>query len=228
VSFRDRLLRPFGSGTTTRAAPYPSMEFPALEPRHLAGARLFANREALIASLLIAPGGTIAEIGVAHGEFSEFLLAQLAPKTLVAFDFFDMHEAGALWGKDTRHLLHGMKHLDFYRHRFRNRGDQVVTEPGVSYLTLAKYPDRTFDMIYVDAGHDYASVKRDADLALDKVKPDGFLVFNDYIMYDHLVGEPYGVVQVVNQILVERDLTVYGLALEHHLFCDIAFRRQQR
>jgi hypothetical protein len=43
-------------------------------------------------------------------------------------------------------------------------------------------------------------------------------------MYDHLVGEPYGVVQVVNQILVEEDLRVYGLALERHMFCDIAFR----
>jgi hypothetical protein len=227
VSLGRRLFRPFGVGTAKRAAPYPSVEFPALEPRHLAGAKLFANREALIASLPLAPGATIAEIGVAHGEFSEFLLTQLAPKTLVAFDFFNMHEAGTLWGKDTRQLLQGMKHLEFYKHRFRSRGDQVVAEPGVSYLTLAKYPDRTFDMIYVDAGHDYPSVKRDAELALDKVKPDGFLVFNDYIMYDHLVGEPYGVVQVVNQILVERDLTVYGLALERHLFCDIAFRRSQ-
>jgi hypothetical protein len=218
----------FPARAATRTAPYPSMDFPALEARHLAGAGLFANREALIASLPLAAGGTIAEIGVAHGEFSEFLLAQLAPKALVAFDFFHMHEAGSLWGKDTRQLLQGMNHLEFYKYRFRSRGDQVVTEPGVSYLTLSKYPDRTFDMIYVDASHDYPSVKRDADLALDKVKSDGFLVFNDYIMYDHLIGEPYGVVQVVNQILVERDLTVYGLALERHLFCDIAFCRSQQ
>jgi disulfide oxidoreductase YuzD len=218
----------FPARAATRTALYPTVEFPALAPRHLARARLFANREALIASLPLAPGGTIAEIGVAHGDFSEFLLVQLAPRTLVAFDFFNMHEAGSLWGKDTRQLLHGMKHLDFYQHRFRSRGDQVVIEPGVSYLELAKYPDRTFDMIYVDAAHDYPSVKRDADMALDKVKSDGFLVFNDYIMYDHLVGEPYGVVQVVNQIIVEQDLAVYGLALERHLFCDIAFCRSQQ
>ena len=228
MSLTRRFFRRFSARTVKRAALYPSVEFPALEPRHLAGAKLFANREALIASLPLAPGATIAEIGVAHGEFSEFLLTQLAPKTLVAFDFFNMHEAGTLWGKDTRQLLQGLKHLEFYQHRFRSRGDQVVTEPGVSYLTLAKYPDRTFDMIYVDAGHNYASVKRDAELALGKVKADGFLVFNDYIMFDHFVGEPYGVVQVVNQILVERDLTVYGLALERHMFCDIAFRLQQR
>jgi disulfide oxidoreductase YuzD len=223
-----RFLAKFMGGSAARGEPYPSLDFPALGAKHLRGAKLFANREALIASLPLVPGGTIAEIGVAHGDFSEFLLAQLAPKTLVAFDIFNMHEAGSFWGKDTRQLLQGMKHLDFYQHRFRDRGDQVITEPGVSYLTLAKYPDRTFDMIYVDAAHDYPSVKRDADLALDKVKSDGFLVFNDYIMYDHLVGEPYGVVQVVNQILVERDLRIYALALERHLFCDIAFRRSQQ
>ena len=67
----------FPARAATRTAPYPSMDFPALEARHLAGAGLFANREALIASLPLAAGGTIAEIGVAHGEFSEFLLGGL-------------------------------------------------------------------------------------------------------------------------------------------------------
>jgi disulfide oxidoreductase YuzD len=207
----------------TRAAPNPTVEAPALEPRHLAGARLFANREALIASLPIAPGGTIAEIGVLRGEFSQLLLATLQPKTFVAFDLFTEHPVQSKRGRGE--IAYNSQ---FYRRRFADRGDQVVIEVGPSHIMLAKYPDRTFDMIYVDAGHDYASVKRDADLALDKIKSDGFLVFNDYIMYDHLVGKLYGVVQVVNQILVEQDLRVYGLALERHMFCDIAFRRQQR
>jgi methyltransferase family protein len=223
VSLWRRLFRPFGAWTAKRAAAYPNVEFPALESRHFEGARLFANREALIASLPLAPGGTIAEVGVLRGEFSEFLLSTLRPRIFVAFDIFTQHPVQSKRGR--REIAYNSQ---FYRRRFADRGDQVVIEMGPSHVMLAKYPDRTFDLIYIDAGHDYASVKRDADLALDKVKPDGFLVFNDYIMYDHLVGEPYGVVQVVNQILVEQNLQVYGLALEHHLFCDIAFRRQRR
>jgi len=203
---------------------YPEAEFPALQAKHVQDARLFASRRDLIASLPLAHGGTIAELGVARGDFSEFLLAQLEPKTLVAFDTFNMHEAASMWGKETRQLLQGMNHVDFYKQRFGDRGDQVVIEPGLSHLGLAKYPDRTFDMIYVDAAHDYASVRRDADLAMMKIKEGGFLIFNDYIMYDHLVGQPYGVVQVVNQIIVDKDLRVYGLALERQLFCDIAVR----
>ena len=219
------MRRFFAARAATRGAPYPDVDFPALEPKHLRDARLFANRESLIAALPLATGSTIAEIGVAHGEFSEFLLTQLAPKTLVAIDIFNLHETPSIWGKDTRQMFGGLNHVDFYQRRFAGRGDQVVIEAGLSHAMLAKYPDRTFDMIYVDAAHDHASVQRDAAVAMDKIKEGGFLVFNDYIMYDHLAGQPYGVVQVVNQIVVERDLRIFGLALERHMFCDIAFRR---
>jgi hypothetical protein len=207
------MRRFFTARTATRAAPYPSVDFPALEPRHLRDARLFANRESLVAALPLARGSTIAEIGVAQGEFSEFLLTQLAPKTLVAIDIFNLHETPSIWGQDTRQMLDGLNHVDFYRQRFAGRGDQVVIEQGLSHTMLARYPDRTFDMIYVDASHDYASVQRDAVVAMAKIKEGGFLVFNDYTMYDHLAGQPYGVVPVVNQIIVERDARVFGLAL---------------
>nr|UXE44092.1 hypothetical protein Hi04_10k_c1074_00011 [uncultured bacterium] len=201
------------------------MDFPALAARHVAGAKLFTDREELVAALPVEAGAMIAEVGVALGEFSEFLLTQLEPKRFVAIDIFNLHQAPSLWGKDTRQMLNGLNHLDFYERRFAARGDQVAVERGLSHEMLAKYPDQSFDLIYIDAGHDYHSVNRDARLAMDKVKQGGFLVFNDYIMYDHLVGVPYGVVQVVNQIIVENDLCVWGLALQHHLFCDIAFRR---
>ena len=220
MSFSDRLFRPFGVRTAKRAASCPSKEFPALEPRHLAGARLFANREALVASLPLAPAGAIAEIGVARGDFSEFLLSALQPARFVAFDIFTMHDVRSRRGR--REIAYNS---EFYRRRFAARGDQVAIEVGPSSDALARYPDQSFDLIYVDAGHDYASVERDAALAMQKAKPGGFLVFNDYIMFDHLIDMPYGIVPVVNDIVVRENLKVYGLSLEKHMFCDIAFRR---
>jgi hypothetical protein len=88
-------------------------------------------------------------------------------------------------------------------------------------------------MIYVDADHAYESVKRDAEISKQKVKDDGILIFNDYIMFDHYaVFDPkaslwYGVVQVVNQLVVYDEFEVIGFAFKKDMFCDIAVRRRR-
>src|SRR5215469_9594228 len=129
----------------------PALEnIPYLEGKHLDNARLFANRYDLISSLRCIEGGVIAEVGVAHGEFSEFLLNELKPRSFVAFDVFDMHEWGTFWGTTTSNLLNNMSHLEYYKRRFAHRSAQVVIEVGMSNSTLAKYPDKSFDLIYVD------------------------------------------------------------------------------
>jgi hypothetical protein len=85
--------------------------------------------------------------------------------------------------------------------------------------------DHSLDLIYIDAGHDIESVKRDMQEAVQKIKRDGTLIFNDYIMHDHITGSPYGVVPVVNDLVAQHGWKVVGFALQHHLFCDIALRR---
>ena len=215
-----RFLGKFRRGGAARGEPYPAWDFPALEDKHLQGAKLFADRKDLIASLALAPGGAIAEIGVARGDFSEFLLSELRPARFIAFDIFTMHDVRSRRGR--REIGYNS---DFYRGRFAARGDQVAIEVGPSHINLARYPDQSFDLIYIDAGHDHASVGRDAALGMQKVKSGGFLVFNDYIMFDHLIGVPYGIVPVVNDIVVRENLTVHGFSLERNMFCDIAFRR---
>jgi hypothetical protein len=50
-------------------------------------------------------------------------------------------------------------------------------------------------------------------------------VFNDYTMCDHLVGEAYGVVPAVNELVVQENWEAVGFALHMHMFCDIAVRR---
>jgi hypothetical protein len=50
------------------------------------------------------------------------------------------------------------------------------------------------------------------------------VVFNDYIMWDHVTDSAYGVVPVVNELVVNGGWEVVAFALEHQLFCDIAIR----
>lgn len=68
-------------------------------------------------------------------------------------------------------------------------------------------------------------MKRGADLSRQKLKDDGVLIFNDYIMFDHIRHAPYGDVQVVNEMVVNDGWNVIGLALHRDLFCDIAIVR---
>jgi hypothetical protein len=118
-----------------------------------------------------------------------------------------------------------MSHYDFYRARFAPRSDQVAIHRGFSHEQLRLFPDEFFDLIYVDAAHDYESVKRDGELAQQKVTKTGIVVFNDYTMYDPLLGVEYGVVQAVNEILASGGWSVIGFALDRVMFCDIAIQR---
>ena len=212
-------------------ARYPHRDYPALETKHLDNPRLFAHRNDLISSLRPGAGGVIAEIGVAHGDFSEYLLDfseylldELRPQEFVAFDLFNMEE----WlptRQSSIERLNNMTHLEFYRQRFYGRGAQVKVEVGLSYLRLAAYKDRYFDLIYIDGDHSYDGVKKDLEIANAKLNDDGIMVLNDYKMFDHHYYVPYGVVQAVNEFIVTNNWKVCGFALHREMYCDIAIRR---
>lgn len=199
----------------------------ALHAGHLREARLFAERADLVRAL-VPPGGAVAEVGVALGDFSEVLLEMLKPSRFVAVDSFALHELPEFWGRPTAELLGGLTHAEYYRRRLAPWGDTVELQQGLSWEALARCGAGSFDLVYVDAGHEYDDVRRDAEAAVRAVRPDGVLVFNDYVLYDHVSHTPYGVVQVVNRLAVEGGWKVVGFALHPQMFCDVALRRASR
>jgi hypothetical protein len=199
-------------------------DFPALTARNLDNARLYADREDMAAALQIPHSGVIAEVGVALGDFSKRLIAMLAPREFVAIDTFVLHQITTLWGRPTAEILHGLDHRTFYQQALAGSACAVTIREGLSHVMLGTFPDGYFDLIYIDADHSYEAVTQDAALAVRKVRPDGVLIFNDYIMYDHFGGGPYGVVPAVNELVVNQGWRVVGLALHQQLFCDIAVR----
>jgi hypothetical protein len=216
------ILSAIRSRLTTRPA-YPHPSYPSFTERHLASARLFPSRNELVESFGCI-NGAIAEVGVALGDFSEFLIEKLKPSLFVAFDNFEMDHWSNIWGVPKDKAFHGLSHIEFYRKRFHDR-PQVKIEPGDSRETLPRYADHFFDMIYIDANHTYEAVKADTEIAKRKIKHDGILMFNDYIMYDHNAHFAYGVVQAVNELVVAENWRVVGLGLNPQMYCDIAIKR---
>ena len=179
----------------------------------------------MVVALGTAQGGVIAELGVAIGDFSEFMIENLRPLKFVAIDLYDMHKTPIVWGRPSTELFQNMSQIEFFRRRFAKYGSCVVTDQGLSYDMLERYPDDTFDLIYIDAGHDYASVKRDGEVSTRKLKRDGVIIYNDYVLYDPFGEGAYGVVQAVNELVTAGGWRVVGFALERNMFCDIAIKR---
>lgn len=170
--------------------------------------------------------GNIAEVGVLFGDFSRFLIDEINPHLFDAYDIFTSHEYYMIWGKRSAEQFNYKNHLDFYRDKFANEieGGVMRTHVGDGASNLRK-SDVMYDMIYIDANHSYEAVANDADAAISRLKNDGLLIFNDYTLYDLIEGVPYGIVQVVNDLCVNKGWKVKGFALQVCMFNDIAIGR---
>lgn len=194
-----------------------------LEELHLSSGRLFANRFDM-ARHLFPKNSAIAEIGVALGDFSEFLIRETLAASFDAFDLFLMHEAPIHWGKTSAELFGGLTQRQFFERRIAPLIGVLNIHEGYSKDTLATC-STMFDGVYVDGAHDYNAVLLDGRHSHRLLKPGGIAIFNDYTHYDQFLQVPYGVIQAVNELVREGLFTVIGFAFEKNGFHDIAVRK---
>lgn len=204
----------------------------ALEPEHLEGCRIFANRNVMMEFLAArVRGGTVAEIGVEYGDFSAFMIEKIKPAMFHAYDLFHLDLFTEYAHRRPRDILGMRSHKGFIEHKFASEiaAGRFELFEGDSAYNLMKQPDHTYDLIYIDGDHRIAGVTKDVGAARLKVKPGGVLVFNDYSLWDCTrEGEPpatYGVVQCVNHLCVQHGWRMVGFALQRMMFCDVALVR---
>jgi hypothetical protein len=174
---------------------------PRLPPELVTECRVCASRNDLIERM--PHRARVAEVGVEHGYFSQHILSATNPTEL--------------------HLID----LDFGALDAGLQGDpRVRMHQGFSHEVLAAFPDASFDWIYIDADHSYAGVRRDAAVAAEKVRPGGFLVFNDFAHADPYLGA-YGVHRAVVEFAVERKWPLVWLAYEPNALYDVALKRPE-
>jgi SAM-dependent methyltransferase len=144
-------------------------------------------------------GGRVAELGTYKGDFARQIAARNAPGEL--------------------HLV------DIDYSAFNPEGlDAAIRHQGLTTEVIASFPDAHFDWIYVDGDHSYAGAAADARAAAPKVKPGGYLAFNDFAHVDPEMGR-YGVHRAVIEFARARQWPFAFFCLNGAALYDVALRR---
>lgn len=200
---------------------------PPLPPHLLRDAKVLPQRADILPFL--PKGGTVVEVGVALGDYTALMLDICRPSRFVAIDIFTLHEFPMIWDRTRAEVFGTGTHEAHYRARFaadiRSGLLQVVRSD--SRAALSALDDGSIDVLYLDAEHSYESVRGELEAAACKMKPEGWIVLNDYIMND--IGTsfaPYGVIQAAHEFMVAEDWEMAFLALHPLMYCDVALRRK--
>lgn len=173
-----------------------------LEAKHIQRLRTVVNRDALLD--LLPKGGIVAEAGVFKGDFSQLILEKTAPKQLHLIDLWE--------GKE------GRENLELVRKKFAVEIEQgqVVLHQGESVAVLRQLPENTFDWIYIDTDHSYATTAEELNLSAKTLKANGLLLGHDYVTGNWNGGIRYGVVEAVHEFCVKNDWELVYLTAETH------------
>ncbi len=144
-----------------------------------------------------------AEIGVRKGKFTAYLLKRFKTLTIYAVDPWVEQPEGSetylSWDFDAiyREFLENIK-------PYKNR-TKILRE--FSWKAVEYIKDKSLDFVFIDAQHDYESVRDDIELWTPKVKPGGLLSGHDYCQ------KFPGVIKAVNEVQKPRvgDNSVWGI-----------------
>ena len=138
---------------------------------------LFTNRRQLIASFPDCK--TIAEIGVYRGEFSQHIIRLCKPDRLVLVDPWAWTDRVNKPMKRDKTKPLGQEVYEYVVTLFASdKRVEIHRKPSVE--AAPTFADGSFDMVYIDGNHKYASVVNDIREWLPKVKPGGVLAGHDY------------------------------------------------
>jgi hypothetical protein len=171
----------------------------ALTPELVEHCHFFADRVHMLGAL--PRNGVVAELGTYRGDFARAIALNSDPRELhlVDIDFTHFIADGLESGRVQRHT-------------------------GLTHEVIASFPDAYFDWIYIDADHAFSGVMRDAEASAPKVRPGGYLVFNDFAHIDPSLGR-YGVHAAVTTFATEHRWPLRLFAFDASALYDVALRR---
>jgi hypothetical protein len=155
--------------------------------------------------------GICCEIGVWRGEFSEYILRETKPKELHLIDPWEYYEDYSR-KKGNKDGQEGMEYsYDITLYRFKDK-PEVQIHRGPSSEVLPFFDNEYFDWVYIDGNHDYDYVKKDLELAYDKVKVGGYITGDDY-WSDGKYKQPLK--QAVDEFIDKYNVEILHLGTNH-------------
>ena len=140
--------------------------------------KIFNTRDDLFKSF--DKGLKIAEIGVFKGEFSRVILENSSPSELYLVDIFSGRMGSG--DRDGNNMVYVNLDNEYKRLISEySKVEEVKIIKSTSIDFLKKSEDNYFDIIYIDALHEYEPVKADIEYAFIKIKKGGFLCGHDYV-----------------------------------------------
>ena len=183
-----------------------------LAEKHMRNCALLLDRAQLLTRL--PRGGTVAELGVDHGDFSARILELAQPTRLHLID---------MWGSERYHsgLFEGVKQ------RFGSEiaDGRVQVHRKMSVDAADDFADASFDWIYIDTDHSYETTARELRRFAPKIKDGGLIAGHDYCMGNWANGYRYGVIEAVHEFCVKENWEIVYLTAEPLESQSFAIRR---
>lgn len=151
--------------------------------------------------------GVGAEIGVKSGTYSDLVLQAWHGRKLLSIDPWLEADPGEY--HDTANVPQE-RHEQYMAQalaRLEPHGERSEIWRTTSEEATTRVEDRSLDFVYIDARHDYESVREDIELWLPKVRPGGVIAGHDYVDGLFREGE-FGVRRAVDEVFGELGIAV--------------------
>jgi hypothetical protein len=182
-----------------------------LKKSHLQNCKVLPTRVDLIKLM---PQNSIgAELGIWDGAFSRVISKIIKPQLFYLVDTWNVMD---LEERLTDNLIKRSKNSNYIKRK----------ETTESFLNSLE--DNYLDWVYVDAAHDYDSVKTDLLLSKDKVKDEGYIMGHDYINYDYINQFDYGVKEAVHEFLYSFDYEMVYLTLDSDGYYSYCLKKSEK
>jgi hypothetical protein len=190
-----------------------------LPAQRLANARVVPDLASTMAA--IPPGSVVANVGVRFGDLTDTLLKQPHAAKVMVMGYFNLHTQGRATAK-----LGGKQHREFIETRFAAAIRTKRLEIRHGRLDAIKaLPAASVNAFFIRGGREFSALMAELYMCDSKLRSQGLIWVEDYIMADYTDGQRYDVVRAVNEFVAKTSYHLAYLVLDHTMFCTVVLRR---